>query len=196
LDYVVGTYARSPERLSACIDVLLDAGGTTRYNAPGVLEVLRRQLDRLAEQLDADATLAHRRFPELDCGSTGARRLLLQGATLLHVAAEFGIVDAARLLLDRGADVNARAAVDDAGVGGQTAIFHAVTQFGDGGLPMVQLLVQRGADLRVRVKLPGHYDRPDEVVECTPLGYALRFQNESHSEGRTVAFLRERGAIE
>ena len=42
LDYVIGTYARSPERLSACIDVLLDAGGTTRYNAPGVLEVLRR----------------------------------------------------------------------------------------------------------------------------------------------------------
>jgi hypothetical protein len=43
--------------------------------------VLRRQLDRLAEQLDADSKLAHRRFPELDCGSTGARRLLLQGAT-------------------------------------------------------------------------------------------------------------------
>jgi ankyrin repeat protein len=196
LDYVIGTYERSPERLSACIDVLLDAGGTTSYNAPGVLEVLRGQLDRLAEQLDADSKLAHRRFPELDCGSTGARRLLLQGATLLHVAAEFGIVEAARLLLDRGADVNARATVDDAGVGGQTAIFHAVTQFGDRGLPMAQLLVERGADLTVRVKLPGHYERPEEVVECTPLGYALRFQNESHSEGRTIAFLRERGAVE
>ncbi len=60
LDYVIGTYARSPERLSACIDLLLDAGGTTRYNAPGVLEVLRRQLDRLAEQLDADSTLVAR----------------------------------------------------------------------------------------------------------------------------------------
>ena len=147
LDYVIGTYARSPERLSACIDLLLDAGGTTRYNAPGVLEVLRGQLDRLAEQLDADPQLVHRRFPELDCGSTGARRLLLQGATLLHVAAEFGNADAAKLLLDRGADVNARATVDDAGVGGQTAIFHAVTQFGDRGLPMAQLLVERGADL-------------------------------------------------
>lgn len=197
LDYVIGTYERSPERLSACIDVLLDAGGTTRYNAPGVLEVLRRQVDRLAEQLDADSLLAHRRFPELDCGSTGGRRLLLQGATLLHVAAEFGIVEAARLLLDRGADVNARATVDDAGVGGQTAIFHAVTQFGDRGLPMAQLLVERGADLKVRVTLPGHCDRLDDVVECTPLGYALRFQNESHSDkGSTVAFLRERGAVE
>jgi ankyrin repeat protein len=197
LDYVIGTYARSPERLSACIDLLLDAGGTTRYNAPGVLEVLRRQFDRLAEQLDADSWLAQRRFPELDCGSTGARRLLLQGATLLHVAAEFGNVDAARLLLERGADVNARATVDDTGVGGQTAIFHAVTQFGDRGLPMAQVLVERGADLSIRVKLPGHYERLDEVVECTPLGYALRFPNESHSDkGKTIAFLRERGAIE
>ena len=123
--------------------------------------------------------------------------LLLSGATLLHVAAEFGNVDAARLLLDCGADVNARATVDDAGVGGQTAIFHAVTQFEDQGLPIVQLLVEQGADLSVRVKLPGHYERPDEVVECTPLGYARRFENEPPSgKGSTVAFLRERGAIE
>ena len=117
---------------------------------------------------------------------------------MLHVAAEFGIVEAARLLLDRGAEVNACATVDDAGVGGQTAIFHAVTQFGDRGLPMTHFLVERGADLGVRVKLPGHYERPDEIVECTPLGYALRFQDEPSSSDRvtTVAFLRERGAVE
>jgi len=196
LDYVIVTYGRSPERLRECIEILLAAGGTTRYNAPGVLEVLRQQLDRLAEQLAADPRLADRRFPELDCGSTGARRLLLTGATLLHVAAEFGISDAATLLLDRGADVNARATVDEAGIGGQTAIFHAVTQFDDAGLPMVRLLVERGADLNVRAKLPGHYEQPEEVLECTPLGYALRFQSESQPGGRTVAFLRERGAVE
>lgn len=115
---------------------------------------------------------------------------------MLHVAAEFGIVEAARLLLDRGADVNARATVDEAGVGGQTALFHAVTQFGDAGLQVARLLVERGADLGVRVKLPGHSERLDEVVEGTPLGYALRFQEESQSEGRTIAFLRERGAVE
>lgn len=196
LDYVIGTYGRSPAALSECIDLLLAAGGTTRYNAPGVLEVLRQQLDRLAEQLDSDPHLVHRRFPELDCGSTGARRLLLTGATLLHVAAEFGISEAAALLLDRRADVNARATVDHAGIGGQTAIFHAVTQFDDGGLPMARLLVERGADLSVRAKLPGHYEQPDEIVECTPLGYALRFQSESQPMGRTIAFLRERGATE
>ena len=85
----------------------------------------------------------HRRFPELDCGQTGGRNLLLQGATLLHVAAEYGHPAAVALLLDRGADVNARATVDEAGVGGQTALFHAVTQFEDAGLPAAQLLIER-----------------------------------------------------
>ena len=192
LDYLIGTYARSAA-LPKCIDLLLNAGGVTRYDVPGVLEILRGRLDRLAAHLDANPALVSRRFAELDCGSTSARRLLLQGATLLHVAAEFGNLEAVRLLLDRGAPVNARAAVDGSGIGGQTPLFHAVTQFGDCGLPVAQLLVERGADLSLRVRLPGHYERPEEVVECTPLGYAVRFPG---TEGKTVALLRERGAIE
>ena len=119
---------------------------------------------------------------------------MLPGGTLLHVAAEYGNVPAVALLLDRGAEVNARATVDEAGVGGQTAIFHAVTQFDDDGLPVAQLLVERGADLAICVKLPGAYERPGEIVECTPLGYALLFGGESHR--RTVARLREWGAVE
>jgi ankyrin repeat protein len=159
-----------------------------------VLAILRGRLDSLAEQIDADPGLVHKRFPELDCGMSGGRNLTLQGGTLLHVAAEYGNPAAAALLLDRGADVNARATVDEAGVGGQTAIFHAVTQFDDGGLPVTQLLIERGADLAVRAKLPGDYERPGELVECTPLGYALLFGG--GSERRTVTLLRERGAVE
>jgi ankyrin repeat protein len=197
LDYAIGTYGRSPQ-LGKCMDILVEAGGVTKYDVPPVLDLLRGRLDLLAEHLAADRALVHRRFPELDFGSTGARLLKLRGATLLHVAAEYGNVEAAKLLLERGADVNARATVDESSVGGQTPIFHAVTQFFDGGLPMAQFLVERGADLSVRVKLPGHYERPGEVVECTPLGYAMLFPENEHKNqhNETVAFLRDRRAEE
>jgi len=112
----------------------------------------------------------------------------------LHVAAEYGNVAAATLLLDGGAGVNARATVDEADIGGQTAIFHAVTQFDDDGLQVTQLLLERGADLSIRVKLPGSYERPGEIVECTPLGYALLFGGDS--QRRTVTLLREWSAVE
>jgi ankyrin repeat protein len=194
LDYLIASYARSAERLSACIDILLEAGGATRYDAPSVLQLLRGRLDGLAQLIDADPALVNTRFSELDCGMTGGRLLTLQGATLLHVAAEYGHLAAAALLLDRGADVNARATVDEAGVGGHTALFHAVSQFDDVGWPVTQLLVERGADLAVRVTLPGDYERPGEIVECTALGYALLFG--SPRQRRTVALLRERGAVE
>ncbi len=190
LDYVIASYVRSLE-LGACIDILLDAGGVTKYDAPPVLDLLRGRLDRLVKHLDADPLVVNKRFPELDFGETGTRTLTLRGATLLHVAAEYGNLEAAILLLDRGADVNARAIIDEAGVGGQTPIFHAVSQHGDWGLPVAQLLLERGADLSLRVKLPGHYERPGETVHCTPLGYALLFPGH---ESKTVTLLRERGA--
>jgi ankyrin repeat protein len=194
LDYILASYARSSELMSTCIEIVLEAGGVTKYDDPGVLQVLRGRLDSLAELIDADPALVNKRFSELDCGMTGGRELTLQGGTLLHVAAEYGNLAAASLLIDRGADVNAGATVNDSGIGGHTAIFHAVTQFQDGGLPVTQLLIERGADLAVRAKLPGDYDRPGEIVECTALGYALLFGGES--QRKTVTLLRERGAVE
>jgi ankyrin repeat protein len=194
LDYLVASYARSPQRLGACIEILLAARGETRYDTPAVLHLLRGRLDELAEQLDTDPALVNRRFPELDCGQTGGRSLTLEGATLLHVAAEYGDPAAAALILDRGTDVNARASVDDAGVGGQTAIFHAVTQFDDAGLRVAELLVERGTDLALRAKLPGDYERQGETVVCTALGYALLFGGPAQRP--TVALLREHGAPE
>ncbi|HEY3624704.1 MAG TPA: ankyrin repeat domain-containing protein [Terracidiphilus sp.] len=189
LDYVIGTYSRSPQ-LGECIGMLQEAGCTTRRGTPAVLEILRGATDRLAVLLDADPGLVNRRFPELDWGSTANRRMTLRGATLLHVAAEYGNAEAARLLLERGADVNARADVDAAGVGGQTPIFHAGSQFFDWGLEVARLLVQGGADLAVRALLPGHYDRPDEFVVCTALEYAQQFPGTEKTQNRTLEFLR------
>jgi ankyrin repeat protein len=196
LDYVIGSYGRSVPRLAECIELLLAAGGRTKYADPAVLDLLRARLDRLADHLDADPALISRQFPDLTFGTTGGRMLMLVGATLLHVAAEYQNVEAVTLLLDRGADVNARAAVDAAGVGGQTAIFHAVTQFGEDGLEVAELLIARGADLSLRVRIPGDYEKPGEVMECTPLGYALRFEGDRFEKPKTLALLRAHGAVE
>lgn len=186
LDYVIGTYLRSP-RLAHCIDILVLAGCETRRKVPAMLAMLRGRLDLVAMQLDADRSLVHRRFAQFDFGSSGSRRLRLNGATLLHLAAEYGNLKAAQLLVACGADINAKADLDEGGVGGQTPIFHAVTQF----QAMTKYMVESGADLSVRALLPGHYERPDEFVECTPLGYARMFPG---NDNATVDFLRSVGA--
>ena len=179
LDYTLATYVRAPEELRACLQILMDAGAVTECPAI-VVALVRGEVDVMKRMLGEDAGYLTRQFPEIDFGSTARRRLTLRGATLLHVAAEYGEMDAARLLLDCGCDVNARAA------SGQTAIFHAATQFDDKGLPMVELLMERGADLSIRANLPGQYDRPDEFIECTALEYAARFPGSDGEASLTV----------
>ncbi len=195
LDYVIHSYSRTPE-LASCIGILLRAGGTTRYNVPPVLDLLRGRLDHLAARIDAEPAIVNKRFTELDFGATAMRRLTLQGGTLLHVAAEYCNLEAAALLLHRGAEVNARTDVDGAGVGGQTPIFHSASQFEDKGLEVTRLLLAHGADLSVRARIPGPYDAPDQFVESTPVEYASRFpgDDERHrsrlANRKTIALLR------
>ncbi len=188
LDYAIGSYIRDLERLRSCIEILLESGGKTKHNIPAVLALLRGRIDDVTTELDSNPELIGRRFEELNFGTTGGRMLTLQGATLLHVATEYGDVEAARWLLDRGADVNARATINEAGIGGHTAIFHSATQFGDHGLALTKLLIDRGADLSIQAKLPGHYERPGEVVNGTPLEYAGLFPGR---DSATLALLRQ-----
>jgi hypothetical protein len=65
-------------------------------------------------------------------------------------------------------------------------------------MPVVEFLVQKGADLSLRARLPGHYERPEEFVDCTSLGYARLFPGEeSHgTESRAVSFLSTSGGVE
>lgn len=76
--------------------------------------------------------------------------------------------------------------------------FHAVSQFKDHGLEMAELLLTSGADLAIRVKLPGHYDRPEEFVECTLLRYAQLFPGAEFpgSNEGTVGLLTAKEGVE
>ena len=87
-----------------------------------------------------------RRF-DLNCTFTP-----LRGVTALHICAEYGSVKCARALIKAGANVNAKAAVDADGIGGHTPIFHTVNSNANYGRPMMELLVNSGARLDVRLK--------------------------------------------
>jgi ankyrin repeat protein len=159
----------------------------SRNNELGVIATIRGDSDSVKELLHGDRSFIERTYPSLNIGTTAGRMLTLKGATLLHVAAEFGQVEVARLLLNAGADVNASAFTDSDGQGGQSPIFHAATQNGDFGVDVVRLLISRGANLNLRCRLPGHYERPEEVFEGTVLDYARLFPG---TENQTLEELR------
>lgn len=194
LDMVIGTYARGSTEQHECANLLIEAGATSRFDSLPTLEIHRGRLSLLAVWLEEHPALANHRFPELDYGGTAHRALDLKGTTLLHVAAEYCEAEAARMLLDHGAEVNARALVDERGVGGHPPIFHAVTQYDDLGVPVARLLIEHGADLSLRARVPGRYDQPGEWLEVTPLGYAVRFPYDRWARRGAIDLLLEHGA--
>jgi hypothetical protein len=186
LDYVLGTYIRDKDAPNECIKLLRDAGGSSQFDEPGVLATIRGDSDAIDLLLHNDPSVIERRYPSLNIGTTAGRMLTLKGATLLHVAAEFGQVGIAKKLLEAGADINARALTDPEGLGGQTPIFHAATQNRDFGIDVVRLLLSQNADLNGRCQLPGHYERAEEVFTGRVLDYARMFPG---STNQTVELL-------
>ena len=187
LDYLLGTYIRDRDSLNASIDLLQEAGAHSRFDEPGVIATIRGDVAAVSRLLHEDSSLVERRYPSLNIGTTAGRMLTLKGATLLHVAAEFGQLEIAKLLLSAGARVDAPALIDADGQGGQTPIFHAAAQNRDFGLGVVRLLVAAGADLNIHCRLPGHYERPEEIFEGTVLDYARLFPG---GDSQTIEALR------
>jgi ankyrin repeat protein len=89
--------------------------------------------DQVAALLDADGARIHDRTFEHD--AVGG------GGTALHAAAQQAAAGVVRLLLDRGADPNAR------GLGGETPLHYASAH---GHIDIAALLLERGADPNVR----------------------------------------------
>ena len=135
-------YSRS-DAFPACLRLLLDRGAV--LDDPRVAPVLLDDADGLAAALRSDPSLIGHRTSMVSAFTP------LAGASLLHVAAEFGHVRTARVLIDMGADVNARAAVDEHGLNGHTPLFHTVNSAWNRSAPLMRLLLDAGADPTVRL---------------------------------------------
>lgn len=167
VDTLIESYLRS-SRFHECLRILLSAGAI--IDIPSLQAVL----------LDDDAALKnliaaqgiHAVHQNLSAPSAFTS---LQGATLLHVCAEYNSLRCATLLLDAGADINAPAQCDAQGFGGQTPIYHAVNSIFNFCRPTLELLVNRGANLDIRVNAfiwgPGA-DWETLILDASPISYA------------------------
>lgn len=166
IDALIESYLRST-RFAACLEVMLAAGAT--IGNPTLQAILLDDDTSLRRQIVASSDCIHQKLSTL-CAFTSCR-----GVAPLHICAEFNATQCARLLLDNGADVNARADRDAEGLGGHTPIFHTVNSLFNYCRPMMEMLADAGAglDLRVPSILWGERMSWETVVhDVTPISYA------------------------
>jgi hypothetical protein len=166
LEWLLEMYTRS-DRLPACVRLLLEGGAAPRD--PELVPVLLDDGEAIRGAVSADPALLRRRF-DLRSAFTP-----LDGASLLHVAAEFGHVAAARALVELGAEVDARTGVDEHGLGGHTPLFHTVNSNANRSLPVMQLLLDAGARPETRVAgltWGRGFEWETTFFDITPLSYA------------------------
>lgn len=167
IEYLIEGYMRST-RFADCLRALTAAGAT--IEDPLAEAVLLDDDVRLRQILKAvDDNQLHRML-HVRCAFTAC-----DGVTALHLCAEFNSVRCARVLLDAGADVNARADTDADGFGGQTPVFHAVNSIFNYCRPMLELLVEAGADLDVRLRgvtWGREMDWETAILDASPISYA------------------------
>jgi hypothetical protein len=166
VEWLTQMYTRSP-RFSDCLRMLLEAGAT--LDDPSLAAVLLDDAESLAAAIGGDRSLL-----ELRTTVTSAFTPL-EGAPLLHVAAEYGNARAARVLIEAGCDVEARASIDEYGLGGHTALFHTVNSNDNYAQPILRLLLKAGA--RTDVRLQGiiwgkGFAWETTLFDVTPVSYA------------------------
>jgi hypothetical protein len=199
VDVVLETDSRNPPAKHRILELYVERGLELPDTPP--MAVHRGRIDLLERHLRADAGLLRRTFahediypPALGCHDEvlATHGTPLAGATLLHLCVDYDEFEIARWLLERGMDVNSRAAVGADGFGGHTAIFATVVSqpafwmnagHRDHAAPFAELLLDRGADTSLRASLrkqlhPGYGEDTLHVYrDVTPLAWGERFHN-------------------
>jgi hypothetical protein len=166
LDWLIAMYTRSA-RLAACVEAMIRRGATV---GNAVVEaILLGNEQALLRLVQANPACIHNPL-SLRCAYTS-----LRDVTPLHLTAEFNSTACAKVLLDVGARVDAAAGVDADGVGGHTPLFHTVNSNHNFCRPMMDVLLDAGADVDTRVPrlLWGENCEWETIIfDVTPLSYA------------------------
>lgn len=160
-------YLRS-EAFTDCMQAFVDNG--LEFEDQLLLAVMLDDAETLKRLLLRNPPLLFKKYT-LDAAFTP-----LEEVTLLHLCAEYNRISCAGVLVESGAEVNARAGVDQYGFGGQTPIFHTVNQHRNACLDTMKFLVSEGADLHYTLKGllwgKGH-EWETYVPAVNPVSYAM-----------------------
>ncbi len=192
LDELVEMYYRSAQ-FSRCVRSLVRFGAQCDNEA--LLAVLLDDAELLATVLKNNPATMNQTI-DLRCAFTP-----LMGASLLHVACEYGNLNAATVLLAAGIDIEAKASLDEYGFNGQTPIFHTVCQHRNHCLPVLRLLLSHGAKTDVRlsgITWGKGFEWETTLFDQTPISYAQagllrQFQREENDVYENIRLLMAAG---
>ena len=160
-------YMRS-SRFKDCVKAFVDYGLT--FDDKVLLSVLLDDAQSLDYQLRNSPGAVDRRYT-LRCAFTP-----LYEVTLLHICAEFNHVSCAEVLIKHGADINAKAGIDENGFGGQTPVFHTVNQILNHSIDMLDYLLSKSVDLQITIAglIWGKgYEWETLIPAVNPISYAM-----------------------
>ena len=166
VNWLTEMYTRGDD-FPQCLRLLLDHGAV--LDDPVVAPVLLNDAEGVVAAIRANPSFLNHRTTMVSAFTP------LIGASLLHVAAEYGNADVARVLIEMGADVNAQAAIDEYGLNGQTPIFHTVNSSHNRSAPILKMLLDAGArsDIAVRGITWGKgFEWETTLFDATPISYA------------------------
>jgi len=180
--HLIEMYTRS-DRFPDCLRLLLEWGAV--LDDSRIAPVLLNDADGLTATIGADRSLLAHRTTLVSAFTS------LVGASLLHVAAEYGNLAAARALVALGADVNARAAEDEHGLNGHTPLFHTVNSNANRSEPLMRLLLDVGASADIRlagITWGKGFEWETTLLDVTPISYAqFGLLPQMHRDERDIA---------
>jgi len=222
VDVVLETDSRNPAAKHQILEMYVQHG-LVLPDTP-TMALHRGRIDLLEEHLKRDPNLLNRTFtheeiypPEFGCHDEvlATQGTPLAGTTLLHMCADYDELEIARWLLEQGMDVNAKAAMDQDGFGGHTALFSTVVsqpnfwmnhQRREQKTPFTELLLGYGADPNVRASLrkrlhPGYGPKYDvettyEYRDITPLSWGRQFHAKVFVSEPAMKLIEEAGGGE
>ena len=205
---LLGTYARNVDGKHRCLEMCAAEGVELPDTPP--MAVHRGRIDLLEALLKRDPRMLERTFTADEIyqpavGHPADRSLMCHmtapaGGTLLHLSVDCEEIEIARWLIEKGADVNAKATIEANGFGGHTPLFGCVVVMSlRSDDAFARLLLDNGADPNARASMAkrvvdeGEDESEHEFHDVTPLGWGERFHYQKYVNRAAMQLIAERG---